>query len=156
MRPQKMTPAWLVATWFGAGFFPKAPGTAGSIAAIPLYLLAVRWGVVGVSVAACAVTAIGTWAASSVARDLRIKDPQVVVVDEVAGMLITLLPVSEPSWRGIAAGLVIFRILDMAKPWPIRLLEKLPSGFGIMLDDIAAGVLGAMAMVGLRSAHVWS
>ncbi len=151
MRPASSKAAWAIATWFGCGLVPIAPGTAGALGAVPLYLLAVRGGRLGVLAAAVAVTAIGVWAASVVARELHKKDPQLVVVDEVAGLLITMLPVAAPSFRSVVAGFVLFRLFDVVKPWPVRSLERLPSGWGIVLDDVAAGVLGALAMIGLQA-----
>jgi phosphatidylglycerophosphatase A len=146
--------ATVIATWFGCGLVPKAPGTVGSIGAIPLYLLVARGGQVGVAVAAVLVTAVGVWAASVVARERGLKDPQVVVVDEVAGMLVTMLPLRVVSWQGVLAGLVIFRVLDVLKPWPIRRLEALPGGWGIVMDDVGAGVVGAALMAGLVALRV--
>jgi len=143
-----------LATWFGCGLVPKAPGTAGSIGAIPLYLLAARAGQGGVAAAAVVTTAVGTWAASVVARELGVKDPQLVVIDEVAGMLVTMLPVRHPGWPAVAAGLVAFRLFDIVKPWPARSLERLPGGWGIVMDDIAAGVYGAAVMAVLQAARV--
>jgi phosphatidylglycerophosphatase A len=143
--------AWMLATWFGCGRIPRAPGTAGALGAIPLYLAASRvGGRTGVAVAACAVTLAGVWAASVVARELGKKDPQVVVVDEVAGLLVTMLPVHEPSWRAVAAGFVLFRVLDITKPWPIRDFEKLPGGWGIVMDDVVAGIVGACLVSALQ------
>jgi phosphatidylglycerophosphatase A len=146
--------AWTIATWFGCGLAPWAPGTMGSLGAVPLYLLAARWGWAGVGAAAVAVTAVGVWAASVVSRELGSHDPQVVVVDEVAGLLVTMLPMREISWRALAAGFVLFRLFDIVKPWPARALERLPRGWGIVMDDVAAGLFGAAAMVGLRAAGV--
>jgi phosphatidylglycerophosphatase A len=144
--------AWVVATWFGCGSVPKAPGTMGTIGAVPLYLLVARGGRTGVAVAALAITAIGVWAATEVARDLGKKDPQVVVVDEVAGMLVTMLPMARVSWRAILIGFLLFRLFDITKPWPVRRFEALPAGWGIVMDDVVAGVLGASVMAGLRAA----
>jgi phosphatidylglycerophosphatase A len=146
--------AWIVATWFGCGLVPVAPGTAGAAGAIPLYLVAQRGGRVWVAIAAILVTSAGIWAASVVARELGEKDPPLVVVDEVAGLLLTMLPVSHASLRAVAAGFVTFRVLDMVKPWPVRSLERLKSGWGIVLDDVAAGLLGACVMVALGASRV--
>jgi phosphatidylglycerophosphatase A len=146
--------AWIVATWFGCGMVPKAPGTMGSFGAIPLYLLVARGGRVGVAAGALAVTAIGIWAASVVAHDLGKKDPQIVVVDEVAGMLVTMLPMADVSWRAILCGFLLFRLFDITKPWPTRRFEALPGGWGIVMDDVVAGGFGACLMVGLRAAGV--
>jgi phosphatidylglycerophosphatase A len=126
----------------------------GSLGAIPLYLLVARQGQPWVAVATVLVTAVGVWAASVVARELGKKDPQIVVVDEVAGLLVTMLPMREVSWLAVVLGFALFRLFDVFKPWPIRKLEQLPGGWGIVLDDIAAGIFGAAVMAGLRFARV--
>jgi phosphatidylglycerophosphatase A len=149
MNERALRPAWLIATWFGCGWVPKAPGTAGALGAIPLYLLVARGGRPGVIAAALVVTAIGIWAASVVERDLGKHDPQIVVVDEVAGLLVTMIPMAAVTWRTVLAGFLLFRLFDMTKPWPVRLFERLPGGWGIVMDDVVAGVLGAAVMVGL-------
>lgn len=149
------TLAWVVATWFGCGRVPIAPGTMGTIGAVPLYLAAMHvGGRAAVAVAAVVVTLVGVWAASVVARQLGTEDPQIVVVDEVAGMLVTMLPASVVSWRAIGIGFCLFRLLDVVKPWPVRRFEALPSGWGIVMDDVAAGVLGAAVMFALVHAGV--
>lgn len=76
------------------------------------------------------------------------------MVDEVAGFLVTMLPAREVTWLSVAVGFALFRLFDVFKPWPIRRLEALPGGWGIVLDDIAAGVFGAAVMAGLRLAKV--
>lgn len=149
MWKQKL--ARLLATWFGCGLAPRGPGTFGTLGAVPVYLLAARWGLLGVGVAAAAITLAGVWSASVVARELGQKDPQIVVIDEVAGFLVTMLG-TRASLPGVLAGFILFRLLDITKPWPIRRIERLPSGWGIVLDDIAAGALAAAAMAGLRAA----
>ena len=146
--------AWAISTWFGCGLVPRAPGTMGTLGAIPLYLLVARQGRPGVAVAALLVTAVGVWAASVVARELGKKDPQIVVVDEVAGLLLTMLPMREVSWLAVVIGFALFRLFDVFKPWPIRKLEELPGGWGIVFDDVAAGMFGAVVMAGLRFAKV--
>jgi phosphatidylglycerophosphatase A len=145
--------AWTTATWFGCGRSPKAPGTVGTLGAIPLYLVVARHGHAGVALAALAVTVVGIWAAAVVAREVGKKDPQIVVVDEVAGLLVTMLP-AEASWRSVAAGFVVFRLLDIGKPWPIRRFEALPGGWGIVMDDVVAGVAGAGIMAALGACGV--
>jgi len=154
MNERALRPAWLIATWFGCGWMPKAPGTMGSLGAIPLYLLVAQGGRGAVAAAAVAVTAVGIWASSVVARDLGAHDPQIVVVDEVAGILVTMIPMAVVSWRAVLLGFVLFRLFDMTKPWPVRRFEKLPGGWGIVMDDVAAGVLGAVVMAGLRHVRV--
>jgi phosphatidylglycerophosphatase A len=146
--------AWTIATWFGCGRVPIAPGTAGTLGAIPVYWLAVRGGPAAVAAVAVLLTFVGVWAASVVSRETGKKDPQFVVVDEVAGMLVTMVPAAAFSWPTVAAGFVLFRLLDITKPWPVRALEKLPGGWGIVLDDIAAGALGAVVLGALRARHV--
>jgi phosphatidylglycerophosphatase A len=147
--------AWTIATWFGCGLSRRAPGTVGTLGAVPLYLLAARHGHAGVALAAAVVIAAGVWAASIVSVETRKKDPQLVVVDEVAGLLVTMLAV-QPSWRSVAAGFFVFRLLDIAKPWPIRRFEALPGGWGIVMDDVVAGVAGAGVMSVLDAAGVLS
>lgn len=143
--------AHVLAVWFGCGHVPIAPGTAGTLGAIPLYLLLRPHGLWAVAIAAGALTVVGIWAASRVAARTGLKDPQIVVIDEVAGVLVTLLAAPEGS-RGTLAGFVLFRVFDQLKPWPARQAERLPSGFGIVLDDIAAGVWGAAVLLALRAA----
>lgn len=139
--------ALAVASFGYVGFFPIAPGTAGSVAALPLYAI-VRW--VGApaadAIAIVLVLVAGVWAAGAAEDVLGAKDPGPVVIDEVLGMLVTLaaMPLSA---GGVVAGFVLFRLFDIAKPFPAGRLERLPGGAGIMLDDLAAGVY---AHVGLR------
>jgi phosphatidylglycerophosphatase A len=139
--------AWLVATFFGAGHLKPGPGTYGSIAALLLWYAAAHLLhpnpfilAVGTLIAAIIITLIGVPAATIVARESSRKDPGHVVIDEVAGQLFALvaLPVT-PAFAVL--GLVLFRFFDILKPWPIRRLEQLPEGTGIMLDDVAAGLV---------------
>jgi phosphatidylglycerophosphatase A len=143
--------AVFLATFGYAGYFPIAPGTAGSLAALPLYFL-VRWsGSLAIELATIAVVfAVGVWAATATERALNRKDPGPVVIDEVLGMLITLaaLPL---SWGGVFVGFLVFRVLDVIKPFPAGRFERLPSGLGIMADDAMAGVYGLLLM----HAAVW-
>jgi phosphatidylglycerophosphatase A len=142
--------AYVLATWFGCGRVPYAPGTAGTLGAIPVYLALRPLGPVAIAVAALLLTAVGIWASSIVADDCGLKDPQFVVIDEVAGVLVTLAA-APPTWHGLALGVVLFRAFDMSKPWPARLAEeRLPSGWGIVMDDIAAGAWGAAVLIVVR------
>jgi len=128
------------------GFFPFAPGTAGSLAALALFAF-IRWiGVPMVELGAIvAVFAIGVWAASGTETALGRKDPGIVVIDEVLGMLITLalLPVSIP---GVIVGFLLFRVLDVIKPYPAAQLEHLHGGLGIMADDAVAGLYSYLVL----------
>jgi len=139
--------AWAVATWFGAGLLKPGPGTYGSVAAMLLWMAAAHGfhaGAValalGTAAAALAATLIGIPAATIVAREAGREDPGFVVVDEVAGQWIALIAM-RPDWTHAVLALVLFRLFDIWKPWPIRKLEALPEGIGIMLDDVAAGAL---------------
>jgi len=129
---------------------PVAPGHAGTIGTIPLYLLVRPYGPLAVAGAALAVTAIGVWASGRVERRLGIKDPQIVCIDEVAGVLVTWIA-APPTWRALVVGGLLFRLFDQIKPWPARAAERLPGGWGVMLDDVAAGAWAAALVVGARA-----
>jgi phosphatidylglycerophosphatase A len=139
----------IVATVFGSGYSPVAPGTAGSAVGLllfwPLAALAWPWQLG----AAAVLFVFGSLAAGRVARLAGAKDPGVVVVDEVVGQWVTL--VALPFTPVIAfLGFLLFRAMDVVKPWPARDLEHLPGGWGIMADDVAAGVYAQLALrVGL-------
>lgn len=140
----------LIATVGGAGYSPLAPGTCGTVVAVPIaWLLAdtVWWLFVTVVVA---VTVIGIWAAQRADAAWGTHDSGRIVVDEVAGYLATMTFVDRSSGVALAIGFVLFRLLDIVKPWPVRWLdEQLPGGYGVILDDVAAGVIGAALMVSL-------
>ena len=148
--------AWLVATFFGAGYLRPGPGTYGSVAAVLLWLGAAHWLhplpghlAVGTVIAAVAAMLIGIPAATRVSRESGREDPGFVVIDEVAGQWIALIAL--PATFGHALlGLLLFRVFDIWKPWPVRRLEELPEGTGIMLDDIAAGMLALVCAHALR------
>jgi phosphatidylglycerophosphatase A len=140
----------VIATWFGCGLSPIAPGTVGAVGALPLFYGArAALGSAGVLGAAALVGVVGTWAAGEFARRVDEKDPQRVVVDEVCGVLIALA-FSGHDVRALTTAFVLFRLLDMWKPWPIGLLERMPGGLGIMLDDVAAGALAGIVVAVLR------
>jgi phosphatidylglycerophosphatase A len=132
--------AVFLASFGYVGYFPIAPGTAGSAAALPLFYL-LRWiGVPGVELGAIvAVFAIGVWAAQGTEAALGRKDPGIVVIDEVLGMLITLAVLPVSIW-GVLLGFLFFRALDVIKPFPAAQLEHLHGGLGIMADDAVAGL----------------
>lgn len=139
--------AWTLGTFFGAGFLKPGPGTYGSAAATLLWYAAAhalaptRTGlVVATTLAALVLTLTGIPASTLVARESGRKDPGFVVVDEAAGVLVALIAIA-PDWKHAAVSFLLFRAFDITKPWPIRKLEALPEGTGIMLDDIAAGLL---------------
>ncbi len=144
--------AWVISLWFGCGLVPKAPGTAGTVGALPLYLLVRPYGLGAQAATAFAMTAVGVLASSRVARISGQKDPQFVCVDEVAGVLIAWLA-APASWTGIVVGFALFRVFDTWKPFPARALERLPGGLGIVMDDVAAGVWAAAVLLLLRFLH---
>jgi phosphatidylglycerophosphatase A len=131
--------AKLVATGLGSGYSPVAPGTAGSLVGLLLFLpLAGRAFWIQLS-AVVAVTILGVLAGGRLATMLGAKDPGVVVIDEVAGQWITFLALPMTPVTAVA-GFLLFRAMDIRKPWPARALERLPGGLGIMADDVAAGI----------------
>jgi len=143
--------ARVIALWFGCGRVPRAPGTAGTLGAIPLYLLVRPYGTPAILATAIGLTAVGVWAAGRVAAQTGLHDPQIVVIDEVAGVHVAWLA-APATPLGLIAGFVLFRAFDMLKPWPARLAERrLPGGFGIVFDDIAAGVWAAAGRLGARA-----
>jgi phosphatidylglycerophosphatase A len=139
--------AWAIGTFFGAGLLKPGPGTYGSIAALLLWFGAAHAFhpaqltlAIGTAAAAVLATLIGIPAATIVARESGREDPGHVVIDEVAGQLFALIGLSA-SWPYAVLALVLFRAFDIFKPPPIRQFERLPAGTGIMLDDLAAGLI---------------
>jgi phosphatidylglycerophosphatase A len=151
--PQRTKSAWALATFFGAGYFPKGPGTAGSVAAILIAWPLTLVGFTNVWFALLALLMLGPAivAADKVASESGRKDPQIVVVDEVLGQWLTLSGALRLNWRTLLIGLVLFRFFDILKPPPIRLIERLPGGTGIVLDDMMAGVYGALVLFMLQT-----
>ena len=137
--------AILLATFFGAGYSPFAPGTAGSLAAIaiaiPLHLPPWQFALLAALLFAPAV-----WAADVTARSLKLKDPSIVVVDEVIGQWIALAGARALTWQTYLAAFLLFRLFDIWKPPPVRQLEALPGGLGINADDVMAGVYAALVL----------
>jgi phosphatidylglycerophosphatase A len=142
--------AFLLATWFGCGYAPKAPGTAGSLAALAIAIaihLAYGSGRITFLALAALLLIPGIWAAGVMAKRERLEDPGIVVVDEVIGQWITLAGASTLNWKSALAAFVLFRALDVWKPPPARQLERLPAGYGIVADDVMAGLYGALVIV---------
>jgi phosphatidylglycerophosphatase A len=151
-REIQRTPLWatLVATFFGVGRLRPGPGSWGSAGTVLL------WAALAHALApslrtpiaialVVLVTLIGIPAATQVARGSGIKDPQFVVIDEVAGQMVALVAVPV-AWKSFLAGFILFRVFDIVKPPPVRQLEALPEGAGIVLDDIAAGLYALAVM----------
>ena len=140
----------LVATFFGVGYLKPGPGTWGSVATVLLWAWALSWmppasRTWATVIAAAAVTLVGIPAATRTARDYASKDPQFVVIDEVAGQLVALIGVPL-TWKTFLAGLILFRVFDIWKPFPIRRLERLSEGTGIVVDDLGAGLYALAVM----------
>ena len=130
----------------GAGLAPRAPGTAGTAIAIPIYLTIAAEPIAVYALVVAVVIAVGIWVCGRTAHDLGVHDHPGIVLDEIAGFLVamTALPF---DWRWIAAGFVAFRVFDIAKPWPISLADRrVGGGLGIMLDDVMAGALACAAL----------
>jgi phosphatidylglycerophosphatase A len=152
VKEQGSAPFWatLVATFFGAGCLKPGPGTWGSVATVLLWaavssLLPPGIRTLATLAAAAGVTLIGIPAATRVARSSHVKDPQFVVIDEVAGQLVALIAVPL-AWKSFLAGFILFRVFDILKPPPIRWLERLPEGTGIVVDDLGAGLYAFAVM----------
>jgi phosphatidylglycerophosphatase A len=146
------TPVWasLIATFFGLGNLKPGPGTWGSLAAALIWfalsrLISPRFQPEVLASLIVIVIALGIPAATAVARSSGTKDPQNVVIDEVAGQWITLL-FAPVAWKTLLAGFILFRGFDILKPPPVRQLERLPEGTGIVVDDVAAGIYALLVM----------
>jgi len=137
-----------VATFFGVGLLPRAPGTWGSLAALPLAWLITEWGGSAALLAATVIVAfVGMIVADEAARKSGVADPGSIVIDEVAGQFLALVLVA-PSLIGYAVGFAAFRFFDIVKPWPISWADrKIKGGFGIMFDDLLAGTYVLILML---------
>jgi phosphatidylglycerophosphatase A len=139
----------MLATCFGCGYFPWGPGTAGSLAAIGIaaalhaYAGLGRWSLLALTVL---LAPAAVWASTRTARILKREDPGQVVIDEVLGQWVTLLGATAFNSKSFTLAFVLFRLFDIWKPWPVRYFERLPEGVGIVADDLAAGVYGAMVL----------
>jgi len=138
-----------IATCAHVGYAPVAPGTFGSVAGLVIYYLVRRQASTAVELGVIAVIlVIGLWSATEAEHHFGGIDPGPVVIDEVIGMLITLA-LHPVNVLGAITGFFIFRVLDIIKPWPARQLEVLPGGFGVVLDDVMAGMYGNLLLWGL-------
>src|ERR1035438_7832114 len=129
----------LISTWFGCGYSPKAPGTAGSLAALVIAIALHQYAGFEpwhFAALAAAVFLPAVWAAGVTARASGLKDPQFVVIDEVIGLWIALAGARTYNWKSYLAAFALFRLFDIWKPPPVRQLEALPGGWGIHLDDV--------------------
>src|SRR5665213_3367638 len=151
--------AWTLATFFGAGYLRPGPGTWGSAAGLLLWLAVAHWAhltrahlAIGTGIAALLLLLVGIPASSIVAREAATEDPSFVVLDEVVGQWIALIGATIVPWTWLLAFL-LFRIFDIVKPSPARQFDRMHSGFGIMMDDVAAG-LYALLLVWLAGRYI--
>jgi phosphatidylglycerophosphatase A len=137
----------LIATGFGIGLLPAMPGTWASLAALPLAWAIRGWtGVIGLAVAGVIAFAMGWWGSARVVQESGVADPGYVVIDEIAGQWIALLA-APLDWRFYLAGFLLFRLIDIWKPFPVSWLDRnVHGGFGIMLDDVAAALYALVLM----------
>ena len=148
-----LNPVHFLATGFGSGLFPKIPGTMGTLAAVPLYLLIVTYCATLLPWIILLAFILGIYLCDKTAKDMGVHDHGSIVWDEFVGFWITMLLVPVVNWQTVFAGFVLFRFFDMLKPWPINWLDKkVHGGFGIMLDDVVAG---AMAMLLLWAGYAF-
>jgi phosphatidylglycerophosphatase A len=145
----------LIATFFNVGKIPFAPGTMGTIAAIPLWWALSQAGPIIYMVITFLLVPLGIVAAQAYVNHTQTHDCQEIVIDEVVGFLITMtwLPL---TWQSLVIGFALFRFLDIVKPPPIRQLDQsIKGGFGVMMDDVAAGVIGSIIMQLIYSHTNW-
>ncbi len=142
---------WL-ATGFFSGLSPIAPGTAGSLLTLVI-LWFLHLSFVSLLLLGLLCFFLGVWSSGEVAARMAQKDPQLIVIDEMAGMILALVAAPR-SLVGYGLAFVLFRFFDIRKPFPVKLAEKAPSGWGIMLDDMAAGLYALLILLVLRWVHV--
>jgi len=139
-------PVLFLAFGFGSGLLPRAPGTAGTAAAIPLYLWLSQYPLTIYLALVCVLVITGVWICQQASARLGVHDHPGIVWDEVAGFLVSMIP-AFPSWIWLPAGFILFRLFDIWKPWPISWADReLKGGLGIMLDDLLAGGFAALIL----------
>ncbi len=152
VKERRSLSVW-IATGLGSGYFPVAPGTAGSALGLALVIafrqtsLSPLW--LGMSLAALAglLFFVGVWSAGKAEKAIGRVDPGQVVIDEVVGQIITFVATPRVGWKGLIIGFVLFRVFDIVKPFPARRAERFPGGWGIMMDDVVAGLYSLVALV---------
>ena len=149
-RPNMRNPVHLLAFGLGSGLSPRAPGTAGTVVALLLYIPLSHLPLMAYLAVTLAATLIGIWLCGVTSRDLGVHDHGGIVWDEFAGFWITMI--AAPSgWLWLALGFALFRLLDILKPWPIKWADtRVPGGLGIMLDDVLAGIMAALCLQAIR------
>ena len=146
-KPRVFTnPVQFLAFGFGSGLVPRGPGTAGTLMAVPLFLLAADWQLPVYTAVLVLAAVLGIWICGAASRQLGVHDHGGIVWDEFVGFWITMWAVPV-SWTWIIAGFLVFRVFDILKPWPISVLDKnVKGGFGIMIDDVVAGVMACLTL----------
>ena len=140
-------PIVFIAMGLGSGLSPKAPGTAGTLFTVPLVYFLQQQSLMIYALATVFVLVTGSWICGYAARKLQVHDHSGIVYDEVAGFLITMI-IAPSGWYWMLAGFVLFRFFDAVKPWPISWVDKnIHGGFGIMLDDVIAGVISLSCLL---------
>ena len=143
------SPVLWLAFGFGSGLSPKAPGTMGTLAAIPLYLLLAKLPLMGYALVVLLSFIVGCWLCGEAAKRLGVHDFGGIVWDEFVGYWITMFA-APAGWLWVAVGFVLFRVFDIWKPWPIRVADQqVHGGLGIMLDDVLAGIYAGLALQAL-------
>jgi len=146
------TLAWILATWFGSGCSPKAPGTVGSLCSLPLVLFGIYGGVGTLLGVVCILFLIGCWATAIVLKSQKSQDPGFVVIDETVGQSLTFLlaiPFGLTGWS-ILFGFLLFRFFDIVKIWPASFFDsRVHNAFGVMMDDVIAGIYAAIVLYGI-------
>ena len=154
MKPVKVEPNWfnpihLLALGFGSGAAPKAPGTWGTLAAVLIYWPLSQLSPDHYLLMLLVTSVMGIYICGQTARDLGVHDHGSIVWDEFVGFWITMF-VAPVGWVWVVVGFVLFRFFDIIKPWPISWIDKkITGGFGIMLDDVIAGVMAALVLQGI-------
>lgn len=146
VRPNLRNPIHLLAFGFGSGLSPRAPGTAGTVVALLLYLPLSQLALPLYIVLTVVAILVGIWLCGVTSRDLGVHDHGGIVWDEFAGFWITMIA-APAGWLWLVLGFVLFRALDILKPWPIKWVDtKIHGGLGIMLDDVLAGIMAALCL----------
>lgn len=139
-------PLYLLASGFGSGLSPRAPGTVGTVAAIPIYLLIAGFQPLIYAGIVVVALVLGVLVCGWVARDMQVKDPAAIVWDEFVGLWVALFMLPD-GWYWLIVGFSLFRFFDILKPWPVGFLDQeLPGGMGIMMDDVAAGLYSLLVL----------
>jgi len=146
---QLKDPVVLIAVGFGSGLAPKAPGTAGTLVAIPLFMLMQPMPLISYLLITTCLFIAGIWICTYTAEKLGVHDHPSIVIDEIVGYLITMIAAPE-GWLVMLVGFVLFRLFDALKPWPISCFDRnINGGLGIMLDDVVAGIAALVIIQGL-------